>query len=163
SYFTMSEENNYTIWTFLKKCHQRGLIYRGFDAMPWCPRCGVGLSEMEVKEGYKQVHHKSVFVRFPLRDRPGECLLVWTTTRWTLPSNVGGAVNPELAYLKVRQKGEVYYVGKTAFTAPRGDEEAVKDEIEDIDVEEERPGGKKGAPARLRTIEQLFKEKGKEG
>src|ERR1700742_1332776 len=67
SYFTMSEENNYTIWAFLKKCHDRHLIYRGFDAMPWCPRCGVGLSEMEIKEGYKQVTHRSVFVKFPLR------------------------------------------------------------------------------------------------
>src|SRR5713101_2945671 len=88
SYFTMSEENNYTIWAFLKKCHDRKLIYRGFDAMPWCPRCGVGLSEMEVKEGYKQTTHKSVFVKFPLRSHgepeasaPGvrESLLVWTT------------------------------------------------------------------------------------
>src|SRR5260370_25663986 len=50
AYFTMSEEDNYTIWGFLKKCHQRGLVYRGFDAMPWCPRCSVGLREMEVKE-----------------------------------------------------------------------------------------------------------------
>jgi isoleucyl-tRNA synthetase len=160
SYFTMSEENNYLIWSFLKKCHERGLIYRGFDAMPWCPRCGVGLAEMEVKEGYKQVTHKSVFVKFPLRDRPGENLLVWTTTPWTLSSNVGAAVNPELTYLKVRHKGEVYYVGKTAFTAPRGDEEAPADEIE---VEVERVHGKKEAPHRLKTIEQLFKEKGKEG
>ena len=156
----MSEENNYTIWAFLKKCFKRGFIYRGFDAMPWCPRCGVGLSEMEVKEGYKQVSHKSVFVKFPLRGRPGENLLVWTTTPWTLSSNVGAAVNPELTYLKVRQKGEVYYVGKTAFTAARGDAEAAADEIE-IDVE--RTTDKKGAPPRLKTIEQLFKEKGKEG
>ncbi len=160
SYFTMSEENNYTIWAFLKKCFGRGLLYRGFDAMPWCPRCGVGLSEMEVKEGYKQVAHKSVFVKFPLRDQPGECLLVWTTTPWTLSSNVGAAVNPELSYLKVRHKGEIYYVGKTAFTAPRGDEEAKADEVE-IDVE--HTPGKKDAPPRLKTIEQHFKEKSKEG
>ena len=52
-YFTMSEENNYTIWSFLKKCHDRGLVYRGYDAMPWCPRCGVGLSQMEMNEGYQ--------------------------------------------------------------------------------------------------------------
>lgn len=155
SYFTMSEENNYTIWAFLKKCHQRGLVYRGFDAMPWCPRCGVGLSEMEVKEGYKQVTHKSVFVKFPLRDRPGESLLVWTTTPWTLSSNVGAAVNPELTYLQVKHKGETYYVGKTAFTAVRSEEEA-QDE-----VEVEREVGKKDS-VRLKTIEQLFKEKGKE-
>jgi isoleucyl-tRNA synthetase len=159
SYFTMSEENNYTIWSFLKKCHDRGLIYRGYDAMPWCPRCGVGLSEMEVKEGYKQVHHKSVFVKFPLRDRPGENLLVWTTTPWTLTSNVGAAVNPEQTYLKVRHNGEVYYVGKTAFNASRGDEEAPRDEVEvDVDRTEDTE-----ALHRLKSIEQLFKEKGREG
>src|SRR5258708_33362754 len=104
--------------------------------------------------------HKSVFVKFPLRGRPGESLLVWTTTPWTLSSNVGAAVNPELTYLKVRHKGEIYYVGKTAFTAARGDEEAAADEVE-IDVEHTL--GKKGAPPRLKTIEQLFKEKAKEG
>ncbi len=163
SYFTMSSENNYTIWGFLKKCHERGLVYRGFDAMPWCPRCGVGLSEMEVKEGYKHVTHKSVFVKFPLRDRPGENLLVWTTTPWTLSSNVGAAVNPELTYLQVRQKGEVYYIGKTAFTASRSDAEQVQDEV-DVDVETDVTTGKKGqGTPRLKTIEQLFKEKGKEG
>ncbi len=71
SYFTMSEENNYTIWTFLKKCHERGLVYRGYDAMPWCSRCGVGLSQMEMHEGYQFVAHRSVFVKFPLRQGSG--------------------------------------------------------------------------------------------
>lgn len=69
SYFTMSDENNYTIWAFLKKCHHRGLVYRGYDAMPWCPRCSVGLSQMEMAEGYQLVAHRAVFVRFPLRGR----------------------------------------------------------------------------------------------
>ena len=68
----MSEENNYTIWSFLKKCHDRDLIYRGYDAMPWCPRCSVGLSQMEMAEGYQLVTHRAVFVRFPLRGRPGD-------------------------------------------------------------------------------------------
>src|SRR5450432_2751423 len=58
SYFTMSDENNYTIWSFLKKCHGRGLVYWGYDAMPWCPRCAVGLSQMEVNEGYQRVAHR---------------------------------------------------------------------------------------------------------
>ncbi|HEY8506494.1 MAG TPA: class I tRNA ligase family protein, partial [Gemmataceae bacterium] len=123
SYFTMSEENNYTIWQFLKKCHQRGLVYRGYDAMPWCPRCGVGISQQEMHEGYRVVAHKSVFLKLPLRDRPGENLLVWTTTPWTLSSNVGAAVNPELTYLKVKLGGEVYYVAKGAFTHKRLEEE----------------------------------------
>src|SRR4029450_4915098 len=112
---------------FLKKCHSRGLVYRGYDAMPWCPRCGVGLSEMEVKEGDKLVAHTAVFVKFPLNDRPGENLLVWTTTPWTLTSNVAAAVNPELTYLRVRLRDEVYYVAKGAFRFNRmesgGDEE----------------------------------------
>src|SRR5438445_8147956 len=123
SYFTMSEENNYTIWNFLKKCFKRGLVYLGRDAMPWCPRCAVGLSEQELKEGYQTVVHRAVFVKFPLRGRPGENLLVWTTTPWTLTSNVGAAVNPELTYLRVKLRGEVYYLAKAAFSGARSVED----------------------------------------
>jgi isoleucyl-tRNA synthetase len=147
SYFTMSEENNYTIWSFLKKCHDRGLVYRAYDAMPWCPRCAVGISQMEMHEGYLKVAHQAVFVRFPLRGRPGENLLVWTTTPWTLTSNVAVAVNPGLIYLKVRHRGEVYYLAKNTFVAQRLDDEFKKKEwIE-------------GVP-KLKSIEQIFKEKG---
>jgi isoleucyl-tRNA synthetase len=147
SYFTMSEENNYTIWTFLKKCHARGLIYRGYDAMPWCPRCSVGLSQMEMAEGYWLVAHRAVFVRFPLRGKPNENLLVWTTTPWTLTSNVAAAVNPQLTYLKVKHRDRVYYLAKGAFTAHRLEEEFKRKEW----VE--------GVP-KLKTLEQVFKEKG---
>ena len=71
--------------------------------MPWCPRCATGLSNMEiVSEGYKELTHASVYVKLPLNDRPGESLLVWTTTPWTLAANVAAAVNPELTYAKVR-------------------------------------------------------------
>ncbi len=111
SYFTMSDENNYTIWGFLKKCHQRGKIYRGTDVMPWSGRSGTGYSQMEVVEGRKLVVHEAVFLKFPLRGRPKENLLVWTTTPWTLTSNVGAMINGELEYVKIRSKadGEVYY------------------------------------------------------
>jgi isoleucyl-tRNA synthetase len=110
-YYTLSEENNYTIWHFLKKCQERGLIYKGRDVMPWCPRCATGISNMEMEsEGYKEVSHLSLYVRFPLLERPGEYLLVWTTTPWTLPANVAAAVNPELNYVKVEQDGEYYYL-----------------------------------------------------
>ena len=147
SYFTMSEENNYTIWSFLKKCHDRGLVYRAYDAMPWCPRCAVGISQMEMHEGYQKVPHQAVFVRFPLRGRPAENLLVWTTTPWTLTSNVAVAVNPGLTYLKVRHRGEIYYLAKNTFSAQRLDEEFRKKEwIE-------------GVP-KLKSIEQIFKERG---
>ena len=113
SYQTMSDENNYTIWQFLKTCNEKGWIYQGTDVMPWCPRCGTGLSEHEiVTEGYKEIVHQSVFVRFPLADIPNESLLVWTTTPWTLTSNVSAAVHPELIYTKVRQGDEVFYLSK---------------------------------------------------
>ncbi len=115
SYYTMSNENNYSIWHFLKKCHERGLLYRGSDSMPWCPRCSTGISHHEIAtEGYEEVTHTSVFVKFPLLDRPGESLLVWTTTPWTLAANVAAAVHPELTYVKVRQGGDVFYVSKGA-------------------------------------------------
>ena len=94
SYFTFSDENNYTIWAFLKKCHSEGFIYRGHDVMPWCGRCGTGLSQMEVAEGRRITTHTSVFVRFPVKGQENTALLVWTTTPWTLTSNVAVAVNP---------------------------------------------------------------------
>ena len=110
SYYTMSDENNYTIWGFLKKCHDRGLVFKGLDAMPWCPRCETGISEQEKKEGYKNVEDTAVYVRLPLVGREGEYLLIWTTTPWTLAANVACAVNPELKYAKVRQGGDIYYL-----------------------------------------------------
>ena len=169
SYFTMSEENNYTIWAFLKKCHGKGMVYRGYDSMPWCGRCGVGISEQEMKEGYRLVEHRACFVKLPIVDRPGENLLVWTTTPWTLTSNVGAAINPELTYLQVKLKGEVYYVSKGAFKLNRM-ESGGGEEEEEGEPGASATGGKKsrkdwldGVP-HLKSIEQLFKEKaGKDG
>ncbi|HEU5423213.1 MAG TPA: isoleucine--tRNA ligase, partial [Nitrolancea sp.] len=126
SYYTMSDENNYTIWHFLKVCHEHGWIYRGQDVMPWCPRCATGLSEMELSEGYQERTHRSLYVRFPLAGRPGEYLLVWTTTPWTLAANVAAAVNPELTYAKVRQGDDTYYVAREAVPhAIHGEHEVV--------------------------------------
>ncbi len=119
SYFTMSDENNYTIWRFLKKCHERGLIYKGADSMPWCPRCGTGISQHEMHEGYREVSDPSVIAKMPLRPStrsarsgPAEFILVWTTTPWTLAANVACAVHPDLTYSRVEQDGEVYILGR---------------------------------------------------
>jgi isoleucyl-tRNA synthetase len=100
SYYTNSDENNYTIWAFLAECRRRELLYRGHDVMPWCPRCGTGISNMEAAEGYAEAKHLSVTIRLPMTS-PGheeEDLLVWTTTPWTLSSNVAAAVHPGLTY-----------------------------------------------------------------
>ena len=90
--------------------------------MPWCPRCGTGISEHEiVTEGYQERTHYSLYVAFPLRDEPDASLLVWTTTPWTLTANVAAAVHPDLVYLRVEQGGRVYYLAKEAArTALRG-------------------------------------------
>ena len=113
SYFTFSDENNYTIWQMLKSCFDRDWVYKGRDVMPWCARCGTGLSQHEiVTEGYQELTHPSIVLRFPLRDRTGENLLIWTTTPWTLTSNVAAAVGPELEYVKARQGDEVFYLSK---------------------------------------------------
>ncbi len=112
-YYTLSDENNYTIWSFLKRCYERGLIYKGHDVMTWCPRCATGISNMEtLSEDYQDTSHLSLYVRLPLVDRPGEYLLVWTTTPWTLAANVAAAVHPDLPYVKVAQDGEYYYLAE---------------------------------------------------
>ena len=103
SYFTFSNENNDLIWGFLAECHRRGWLYKGDDTMPWCTRCGTGLSQTELNEGYQDRDDPGLTVRFPLVDRPGEVLLVWTTTPWTLTSNVAAAVGKDLRYVLVRQ------------------------------------------------------------
>ncbi|MCL4266279.1 MAG: class I tRNA ligase family protein [Anaerolineae bacterium] len=127
SYFTFSDENNYQIWAFLRKCFDKGWMYKGRDVMPWCARCGTGISQHEiVTEGYQEVTHDSVFVRFPLTAKPDrssetcqvseqEALLVWTTTPWTLTSNVAAAVGPELDYVQVQHEdGWTYYLAEAA-------------------------------------------------
>ena len=112
SYFTLSDENNYAIWSALKSCHRRGWIYKGEDSMPWCPRCSTGISQHEiVTEGYRELTHPSIYMKFPLRGREGS-LLIWTTTPWTLTSNVAVAVHPDLVYARVRYGGEVFYLSK---------------------------------------------------
>jgi len=115
SYYTMSDENNYAIWYFLKKCHQEGLLYKGWDVVPWCPRCGTAISQHEIlTEEYKEITHQAVYVKMPLLDEPETYFLVWTTTPWTLPANVFLSVHPELLYAKVAdsQSGEMYILLK---------------------------------------------------
>ncbi|MEM2111964.1 MAG: class I tRNA ligase family protein [Candidatus Bathyarchaeia archaeon] len=130
SYFTFSDENNYTIWAALKKCYEKGWIYRGTDVMPWCPRCSTSLSQHEiVTEGYRELTHPGITVKFPLRNRTKESLLVWTTTAWTLTSNVAAAVHPDMTYVKIKYGDEFLYVGKTAIERifPKGSYEIVEE------------------------------------
>lgn len=107
SYYTMSEENNFAIWHFLKACHERGDLYKGRDSVPWCPRCGTAISQHEIlSEEYKQLTHRAVYFKLPIEERAGEQFLVWTTTPWTIPANVALAVNPDFDYGVYAKDGE---------------------------------------------------------
>ncbi len=213
SYFTFSTENNETIWTFLKKCFERGKIYQGHDVMPWSGRGGSAYSQMEIAEGRKLTTHKSVFVRFPIKrdstsgmalaagesplpqiggegqgagaatlvsnavEQKGpssglsatfspdagekeqmeakEYTLVWTTTPWTLTSNVACAVNPDLDYIKIQAKRDnaIYYFAKDNLHFQR-----LASEFRDGfgRPEWKWPEG----VGKLKTLAQIFKEQG---
>jgi len=100
SYYTFSDTNIEYIWRFLKEVDARGWLYKGHRATQWCPRCGTSLSKHEQagEENYQELVHPSLYVRFPLKGRAGEAVVVWTTTPWTLPANVAAAVRPDAEY-----------------------------------------------------------------
>jgi isoleucyl-tRNA synthetase len=97
-YITCSNEYIESVWWLLRRLHDRRLLYRGHRVLPYCPRCGTVLSSHELAQGYEEIHDRAIFVTFPLEDGSGRELVVWTTTPWTLPSNVAAAVHPEFEY-----------------------------------------------------------------
>ncbi len=106
-------ENNFieSEWWALKEIWKKGLLYQGHKIVPYCPRCGTPLSSHEVAQGYKDVTERSAIVRFKAADEDAY-FLAWTTTPWTLPSNLGLCVNPNVTYVKVRVYGKVYYLAE---------------------------------------------------
>lgn len=149
SYYTMSDENNYSIWGFLKKMNENGKIYRGTDVVPWSGRSGTSYSQMEIIEGRKLVAHRSVFIKFKLKNKINEYALVWTTTPWTLTSNVSLLVNKNLNYAKCKLKnGDIFYVAEPNLKHQRLEKE-FKEKKEWIE----------GVP-KLKSLDQLFNERG---
>ena len=120
SYFTFSDENNDLIWNFLAKCHERGWLYKGSDSMPWCARCGTGISQHEMTEGYADREDPSLYFGLSLVDRPGEELVAWTTTPWTVAANVAAAVHPDLEYELVSFDGRKLWIGASRRAAALG-------------------------------------------
>ena len=114
SYYTNSETNNLYIWYFLKKIHQKGWLIKKKSATTWCPRCETGLSQHEEADGYQMDTDTSVYLKFKLKNKNNEYLLVWTTTPWTLTSNVLLAINPKFEYIKYYQGDDVLYLAKIA-------------------------------------------------
>jgi len=111
-YLTLTDTNIEYVWYFLKKCFEKNWLYKGLKVLPWCPRCGTSLSSHEVASGYKERTHPAIYVKFPIKDRNGEYLLIYTTTPWTLASNVAVAAHPDLEYVRIRIGEEVFILTK---------------------------------------------------
>ncbi len=129
-YVTFHPEYIETVWWVLKRLDERGLIYQGYKSVPYCPRCGTALSSHEVAQGYEEVSDPSVSFICPLLDGDGEetdtAIVAWTTTPWTLPSNVALAVHPALAYVEVEHEGRGLIVAEARVEAVFGEDAKVR-------------------------------------
>ncbi|MDD3214407.1 MAG: isoleucine--tRNA ligase [Eubacteriales bacterium] len=111
-YVTYHDDYIESEWWSLKEIWKKGLLYKGFKVVPYCPRCGTALSSHEVAQGYKEVSDTSAFVRFQVKGREHAYILAWTTTPWTLPSNVALCVNANEQYVEFVLNGETYYLAE---------------------------------------------------
>jgi isoleucyl-tRNA synthetase len=111
-YITFTNDYIETVWWILKNFFDKGLIYQGFKILPYCPRCETPLSSHEVSQGYKEVKDPSIYIKFKILDDPDTYFLVWTTTPWTLISNVALAVHPDVEYIKIAHNGEKYIIAE---------------------------------------------------
>ncbi|MFI5042844.1 MAG: class I tRNA ligase family protein, partial [Acidimicrobiales bacterium] len=129
AYRTMDSPFIESVWWSLAELDARNLIYESDKVVPYCPRCGTALSSHEVALGYADVEDPSVYVRFPLVDRPGTSLLVWTTTPWTLPANQAVAVNPAVTYAVADVAGERLVVAEPLVAKVLGEDVAVLERL----------------------------------
>ncbi len=113
-YLTLSDNNVLHNWYLLKKYHEKKWLYKGKDAVPWCPRCGTASSKHDIiTEGYKEVTHPALYMKFPIVGKENEYLLIFTTTPWTVSANVVVAVNPNIYYVKIKIKNEFYWLAES--------------------------------------------------
>ena len=111
-YVTYHDDYIESVWWALKTINEKGLLYKGYKIVPYCPRCGTALSSHEVAQGYKDVKEKSVYVKFKVKGRENAYFLVWTTTPWTLPSNVALCMNANSDYVEISANGENYILAE---------------------------------------------------
>jgi isoleucyl-tRNA synthetase len=141
AYWTMDSQYVESVWWSLKAIYDNGLLVQDHRVTPYCPRCGTGLSDHEVAQGYLDVTDPSVYVRFPVTSGPlaemGAALLVWTTTPWTLISNTAVAVNPAVTYVVARPAGsaELLVVAEPLLAASLGEEATVVQRLDGVELE----------------------------
>ncbi|GKX28510.1 isoleucine--tRNA ligase [Vallitalea longa] len=129
--------NNYieSVWWILKQIWEKDLLYKGHKIVPYCPRCGTPLSSHEVAQGYKDVKEKSVIAKFKVKGEDNVYILAWTTTPWTLPSNVALSVNPVEDYVKVKVEDEFYILAEALATKVLGEDYEVVENYKGKDLE----------------------------
>ena len=169
-YRTMESSYVESVWWALKQIHESGLLVEDYRVSPYCPRCGTGLSDHELAQGYETVTDPSVYVRFPLTsgplsgdaEHPGASLLVWTTTPWTLVSNTAVAVKPDVDYVVATNGEETLVVAEPLFASVLGEGWTVRETVRGASMERwtydrpfdlvEFPAVEPGAPvSRLRA------------
>ena len=134
-YITLDNDYIESVWWILDKFFKEGYIYEGHKILPYCPRCGTGLASHEVAQGYQEIKTETVIAKFKLKDKENEYFLAWTTTPWTLPSNVCLTVNPAVTYLRVKQNDEIYYVAEALAEQVLGEDYEVLDKLNGKDLE----------------------------
>ncbi|QNO13969.1 isoleucine--tRNA ligase [Alkalicella caledoniensis] len=133
-YITLDNDYIESVWWILDKFNKEGYIYEGHKILPYCPRCGTGLASHEVAQGYKEIKSNTVIVPFKVKDKD-EYFLVWTTTPWTLASNVALAVHPNETYVKALKDGKVYIVEKTLSSKVLKEDYEIIEEVKGTDLE----------------------------
>ena len=127
-------------WWILRKAFDMGLVYEGYKILPYCPRCGTGLASHEVAQGYKEVKVNTLTCKFKKKGTDNEYFLAWTTTPWTLASNIALTVGPDIYYVKVRMlegsnEGNIFYVGKELADTVLSEKYEVIEELKGKDME----------------------------
>ena len=121
-YVTLQNDYIESVWHILSKIHEKGLLYQGHRVVPYCPSCQTSLSSHEVAQGYKDVKDLSATAKFKVKGKEHEYFLGWTTTPWTLPSNVALAVHEDVDYVKARRGEETYILAKNLVKDVLGDD-----------------------------------------
>ncbi len=121
AYVTMTNDYIETLWWIFGQIDKRKLLYEDYKILPWCPRCGTALSSHEVSQGYQKIKEDSIYIKFPVKGRPNTYFLVWTTTPWTLASNVALAVNPNIVYIIIEKDNERLILAKSRLSVIDGE------------------------------------------
>jgi len=111
-YITYKPNYIESVWNIIKEVDKQKLLYKDYKIVPWCPRCGTGLSSHELAQGYEEVKDLSLYVKFKILSQPNTFLLAWTTTPWTLPGNVALAVGKDVEYIKIKYQNELLVLAK---------------------------------------------------